>query len=132
MFFVKYTFIAVSYTHLDVYKRQELPKGIDKSKIPAVVTIHDLIFMRYPEFYNIIDRKIYFKKVRNACHAATKIIAISRQTKQDIVTFLQIPPEKIELIYQPVSSVFFEKQNTDETLKKYDLPGCLLYTSRCV
>lgn len=101
----------------------ELPKGIDKSKIPAVVTIHDLIFMRYPEFYNIIDRKIYFKKVRNACHAATKIIAISRQTKQDIVTFLQIPPEKIELIYQPVSSVFFEKQNTDEALKIYDLPG---------
>ena len=99
----------------------ELPKGIEKSKIRTVVTIHDLIFMRYPEFYNIIDRKIYFKKVRYACHAATKIIAISRQTKDDIETFLQIPSEKIELIYQPVSPVFFEKQNADDILKKYNI-----------
>src|SRR5690606_16347519 len=41
----------------------ELPKGIHKSGIPSVVTIHDLIFMRYPEFYKPLDRKIYFKKV---------------------------------------------------------------------
>jgi glycosyltransferase involved in cell wall biosynthesis len=87
-----------------------------------VVTIHDLIFMRYPEFYKPIDRKIYFKKVKYACHSADKIIAISRQTKHDIETFFHVPPEKVELIYQPVSPVFYEKQNVTELLEKYHLP----------
>ena len=100
----------------------ELPKGIHKSEIPSVVTIHDLIFMRYPEFYKPIDRKIYFKKVKYACHSADKIIAISRQTKNDIETFFHVPTEKVELIYQPVSPVFFEKQNVAEIRKKYHLP----------
>ncbi len=100
----------------------ELPKGIHKSEIPSVVTIHDLIFMRYPEFYKPIDRKIYFKKVKYACHSADKVIAISKQTKHDIVTFFHVPPEKVELIYQPVSPVFFEKQNVPEILSKYQIP----------
>jgi len=100
----------------------ELPKGIHNSEIPSVVTIHDLIFMRYPEFYKPIDRKIYFKKVKYACHSANKIIAISRQTKHDIETFFHVPPEKVELIYQPVSQIFFEKQNVNEIRKKYNLP----------
>ena len=100
----------------------ELPKGIHKSGIPSVVTIHDLIFMRYPEFYRPIDRKIYFKKVKYACHSADKIVAISKQTKHDIETFFRVPPEKIELIYQPVAPIFFEKQNTSEIHEKHHLP----------
>ena len=35
----------------------ELPKGIHKQGIPSVVTIHDLIFLRYPQFYKTIDLK---------------------------------------------------------------------------
>lgn len=100
----------------------ELPKGIHSSQIPSVVTIHDLIFMRYPEFYSSIDRKIYFKKVKYACHAADKIIAISRQTKHDIETFFHVPPGKIELVYQPVAPVFFEKHDTSAIRDKYGLP----------
>ncbi len=100
----------------------ELPQGIHRSKIPSVVTIHDLIFMRYPEFYNTIDRKIYAEKAKYACRAADKIIAISRQTKNDIETFLKISAEKIAVIYQPVSSVFYEKQNSGEVREKYGLP----------
>lgn len=100
----------------------ELPKGIHKSGIASVVTIHDLIFMRYPEFYKPIDRKIYFKKVKYACHSADKIIAISRQTKNDIETFFHVPAEKVALIYQPVAPVFFEKQNTSAIREKYHLP----------
>ncbi|MDD4225152.1 MAG: glycosyltransferase family 1 protein [Mariniphaga sp.] len=101
----------------------ELPKGILNSNVLSVVTIHDLIFMRYPEFYHSIDRKIYFKKIKYACHVADRIIAISLQTKHDIETFFHVPPGKIELIYQPVSSVFFKKQDTEAIRKKYNLPN---------
>ena len=101
----------------------ELPNGIGKSGIPSVVTIHDLVFMRYPEFYQTIDRKIYFKKARYACKVADRIIAISRQTRQDIETFFQIPSGKIEVLYQPISPVFFEKHEPAAVIDKYKLPG---------
>lgn len=109
---------------LDIFHglSNELPRGIHKTDVKSVVTIHDLIFLRYPKYYNALDRKIYFYKVRYACTAATKIIAISEQTKNDIVEFLNIKPEKIEVVHQSVSPVFFES-DLDKNLKsKYNLP----------
>ena len=99
----------------------ELPKGIHKTDVPAVVTIHDLIFIRFPEFYKTIDRKIYFNKVKYACASAQRIIAISEQTKEDIIRFFNIDSNKIEVVYQSVSPVFFEKGNVENLLAKYNL-----------
>lgn len=111
--------------NLDIFHglSNELPSGIHKTNIPSVVTIHDLIFMRYPEFYKPVDRKIYFRKMKYACQAADKIIAISRQTQNDVVTFFQVSPPKVEVIYQPVADTFFEKQDTTNIFTKYDLPA---------
>jgi len=100
----------------------ELPKGIDKTGIPSVITIHDLIFLRYPEFYPYIDRKIYFEKVKYACKSATCVIAISEQTKADIIKFTGTSAEKIEIIHQSISPLFFEKANTRHIKEKYNLP----------
>ena len=99
----------------------ELPNGIHKTNIPAVVTIHDLIFIRFPKFYKSIDRKIYFNKVKYACASAQKIIAISEQTKEDIIRYFNVDPEKIEVIYQSVSAVFFERKKPENLLAKYNL-----------
>ncbi len=101
----------------------ELPNGIHITGIPSVVTIHDLIFLRFPGFYPYIDRKIYFSKVKYACQSADKIIAISQQTKDDIIRFFGVNPEKIEIIYQPVSDVFFHPDIAlgEKLLEKYSL-----------
>lgn len=99
----------------------ELPYGIHKTKIPSVVTIHDLIFMRFPEFYKTIDRKIYHNKVKYACSSAKKIIAISEQTKEDIIRFLKVDPGKIEVVYQSVSPVFFERTEIENLCAKYNI-----------
>ena len=60
--------------------------------------------------------------MKYACNSANKIIAISKQTKDDIVNFIKINPEKIEVVYQSVSPVFFEKQIAEELRSKYYLP----------
>lgn len=99
----------------------EIPYGIHKTNIPSVITIHDLIFLRFPEFYKLIDRQIYYRKVKYACETAEKIIAISEQTKDDIIRFFQVDPKKIEMIYQSVSPVFYEKQETEKLREKYKL-----------
>lgn len=101
----------------------ELPEGIHKSEVPAVVTIHDLIFMRFPEFYKPIDRKIYFGKAKYACNSAKRIIAISKQTKEDIINYLKIDPDKIEVLHQSISRKFFDEQKTDGLAEKYGILG---------
>ena len=86
----------------------ELPIGMKKSGIPGVVTIHDLIFLRHPEFYNPIDVKLYTWKFRQTLKEATHIIAISECTKRDILAFggFQVREDKISLIYQSCAPRF--------------------------
>ena len=56
--------------------------------------------------YSFFDRKIHFYKFKKAAVNADLIIAISEQTKKDIVEYLKIKPEKIKVIYQGCSPVF--------------------------
>ena len=103
----------------------ELPIGIGKSGIKSVVTIHDLIFLRHPEFYHWVDTKIYAWKFRQAIREADKIIAISECTKRDIMELGGVDERKIALIYQSYATRF--KAETDlqkqaEVSLRYQLP----------
>lgn len=103
----------------------ELPLKWDKKPIKKIVTIHDLIFVRYPQYYSFFDRKIHFWKFKKAANSADKIIAISEQTKRDIVEFLKIPESKIEVIYQGCHQAFKEEQSNEliqQTKEKFNLP----------
>lgn len=103
----------------------EIPLRWNSTAIKKVVTIHDLIFMRYPEYYTFFDRKIHFWKFKKAAECADKIIAISEQTKRDIIFYLKVPPEKIEVIYQGCHQAFkddIRKDQLTEIQKKYNLP----------
>ena len=100
----------------------ELPLKWNKKPIKKVVTIHDLIFERFPEYYTWIDRKIHFWKFKKATVAADKIIAISEQTKRDIIHYLKVPESKIEVVYQGCHQSFKEKQSQeflDEVKEKF-------------
>lgn len=103
----------------------ELPLNIHKSDIKSVVTIHDLIFLRYPQYYHFIDRKIYTYKFRKACENADKIIAISECTKRDIIEYFHIPADKIEVVYQGCDVSFTmptSEKKKREIRNKYQLP----------
>jgi glycosyltransferase involved in cell wall biosynthesis len=112
---------------IDLYHglSHEIPVGINKTGIKSVVTIHDLIHERYPEQYNAIDVKIYTKKFRYACEHADKIIAISEQTKNDIIEFYKIPAEKISICYQSCHPAFGKQISEEEkrmVRETYGLP----------
>ena len=86
----------------------EIPVGIKETNIPSIVTIHDLIFERYPRQFKKIDVEIYRKKFRYACYHANRIIAISKQTKDDIVERYRIDEKKIDICYQSCDPAFSE------------------------
>ena len=103
----------------------ELPIGLRKAGIKGVVTIHDLIFMRHPEYYQWIDTKIYEWKLRQTLKEADRIIAISERTKQDIMELGGISDERIRVIYQSYAPRFSDAldQQLIETVRQhYHLP----------
>ena len=103
----------------------ELPLGLRNSGIKSVVTIHDLIFLRHPEYYHWFDRKMYTWKFHQTIKQADSIIAVSECTKRDILEFGKIDPEKISVIYQSCNPKFTNMPTEGEmeaTVKKYDLP----------
>ena len=104
----------------------EIPIGLHKTGVKTVVTIHDLIFMRYPNLYSYFDRKIHYYKFKYAAKNADLVIAISEQTKKDIVTYLNINPDKIKVIYQGCAPIFKEEipnEYLELTRSKYQLPN---------
>lgn len=107
----------------------ELPLGKKPPGIRYVVTVHDLIYERFPDLYSAIDRKIYRRKTLSACRKADRIIAISEQTRRDLVQFYSVDPAKIEVVYQDCDPVFAIPVHsaTKKTVQaKYDLPADFL------
>ena len=91
----------------------ELPIGIRKSGIKSVVTIHDLIFLRHPEFYHWVDTKIYAWKFRQTIREADHIIAVSECTKRDIIELGGVDESRISVIYQSCAPSFSAPNHGD-------------------
>ena len=103
----------------------ELPIGIRKSGIRSVVTIHDLIFLRHPEFYHWLDTKIYAWKFRQTLKEADHIIAISECTKRDIQYYGDVDVSKISIVYQsfaPRFSAIVTDEQRSQVRTIYQLP----------
>jgi len=116
---------------LDIFHglSNELPFNIHKSKVKKVVTIHDLIFLRYPDLYKFFDRWLYTKKARYACDIADAIIATSNKTKLDIINLLGVNEKKIYVVYQTCNDIFSKKctKNISDIIKKkYQLPNTFI------
>ena len=117
---------------LDVFHglSSEIPVQKDK-QTKYVVTIHDLIFLRFPNLYSPLDVQIYKYKAKYACEKADKVIAVSQQTANDIVRFLRIPEKKIEVVYQGCHQNFkneITQEEIDKVSKKYQLPSAYMLT----
>ena len=103
----------------------EVPVGISQSGTKSVVTMHDLIHERYPEQYKKVDVNIYRQKFRYACKHADRVIAISQQTKNDLVEFYGADESKIRVCYQSCNPRFAQQVSADEKLRiknLYNLP----------
>lgn len=112
---------------IDIYHglTGELPFGISSTGIKSVVTIHDLIFMRCPEYYNPVDVAIYKWKFRNTCKQADRIIAISECTRRDIMELGEIDDSRIHVVYQSCDTRFRQQvspEQKQDVRARYSLP----------
>lgn len=103
----------------------ELPVGIEKAGVKSIVTVHDVIFIRFPELYKWLDRKIYTRKIIHACKVSDRIVAVSKQTRDDLIACLGVRPDKITVIYQGCNPCFrnnFSEGYHKGIRAKYNLP----------
>lgn len=91
-----------------------------------VLTVHDLSFIRYPEFFS--RRKNIWHAclgVRRLARRADVIIAVSENTKSDVVELLKVAPEKVHVVYSGIDDEIgrVDDENKLKFIKsKYNLP----------
>jgi len=116
---------------IDIYHglSGELPIGIPSNGAKTIVTVHDAIFVRYPELYSPTYRRLFRAKVEYACDKADVIIAISEQTKRDCMDYFHADENKIHVLYQGCSSLFRQSLNDEQIAivqTRYALPDAYL------
>lgn len=94
--------------------------------LKKIITVHDLSFLRYPEFFSL--RKNFWHhalNVKKILREADKIIAISQNTKNDIIELTGVAPEKIVVIYSGVNLIKREVSAEERQgfLDKHQLSG---------
>ncbi len=99
-----------------------------KPATKSILTVHDLSFLRYPEFFsmrkNIWHRAINAKALVNGFD---KVVAVSEQTKRDLIDLTGVASEKISVIYGAASAEFKVLAKDDRALQstkqKFNLPA---------
>ena len=92
-----------------------------KTPAPRFLTVYDMIHERFPDQFHGVDRKIPVLKAR-AVARADHVIAISKSTRDDLIHYLRIPPEKVTVIHLAPS---FEKVDGATDAKQWERPYLL-------
>jgi glycosyltransferase involved in cell wall biosynthesis len=88
-----------------------LPFGL---KGRAVVTIHDLIHLRFPQYFSLLHRSYSYGMIWHALRATRFVITVSQFTKQDILRTFRVREDKIVSIPLGVSEQFHKRTDPSD------------------
>lgn len=95
-----------------------------------VICCHDLSFILFPEFLSH-KRRIWHRMVqaKKLYQEADKIIAVSENTKQDLINEINIPEKKIEVIYSGIDPApDLSSEEIEKTRTEYDINKKFIFT----
>ena len=123
----EYVVDAKRYGHLDLYHgfRSSLPLSVHLGRIPAVMTVPNLDFLRYPHLYTFSERLIALRLYRRALRQARRVITVSTPAREELSRRLRIDPAKIEVMMPLAARVPQEpplQAELEHTRRKYGLP----------
>jgi glycosyltransferase involved in cell wall biosynthesis len=87
------------------------------NRAPRLITFHDLSFLHHPDFFSA--RHMLWHRLQNfreQARTARRIVAVSEFTKADIVRLLEIPEERIRVVYPGIDAQFKRIPKTDARL----------------
>ena len=77
-----------------------------RSRVPLVVTVHDLAVLRHPETFNRWTRGYSRLAVPRVVRAADRLLAVSEFTKRELVELLGAPEERVRVVPNAVEPAF--------------------------
>ncbi len=93
---------------------------LPETETPRVITFHDLSFLHYPQFFSTEQKTWHaLQHYREQATKAKRIIAVSEFTKNDLVSLLSVPSEKISVIYPGINPTFEHIPRTDGRLSAF-------------
>ncbi|MFH1661540.1 MAG: glycosyltransferase family 1 protein [Candidatus Falkowbacteria bacterium] len=101
-------------------------------KCKSVLTVHDLSFLRYPEFFSV-RKNIWHKmiNVKKLIKKFNKIVAVSESTKNDVIQLCDVDKNKVKVIYSGIGEQYkkldVETQNFAFIKNKYNLPNRFIF-----
>ncbi|MGH9454027.1 MAG: glycosyltransferase family 4 protein [Terriglobia bacterium] len=93
--------------HVDVFwgPQHAVPLGLPEN-LRTVVTIHDVVWLRYPERMSAWNKLVHHFLANRFLQSANRIIADSDSTKQDLINLVGVPKDRIQTVYLGVSESF--------------------------
>lgn len=64
-------------------------------RIPTITTVHDISFLIAPEWFGWKDRWLLRLTVPASCRRAARVLTVSETSREDIIRYLHLPPEKV-------------------------------------
>lgn len=92
--------------------------------IPYVITVYDMIHELYPHFF--LDANLVIANKKKSILNASLILAISHNTKKDIMSIYNIPSERIEVTHLASNIQYLESEN-DSIQENYPIDDYILY-----
>jgi glycosyltransferase involved in cell wall biosynthesis len=89
-------------------------RGPTRSRVPLVVTVHDLAVFRHPEAFNRWTRAYSPRVVPRVLAAAQRVIAVSEFTRRELIELLRVPDEKIRVVPNAVGDEFTSVGEAEE------------------
>lgn len=93
-------------------------------KIKVIIAVHDLVAFLFPNTHN--KKAVFIEKLllKRALKKADKVIAVSQNTKRDLLSHFKLPENKIDVIYCAAGEEFkpLNKENLQEFIKETQLP----------
>ncbi len=84
----------------------------------SVVTIHDCIHLMFPQYLpNRLALKYAHTSIRLAARRATRVMTVSESSKRDILRFVNVPPEKIDVIYNAYDERFSVEPREEDVVR---------------
>lgn len=124
----------------------EIPQMVKKNRIewahyqyisPVVkscselVTIHDLLFLDYPEYFPLDYRLIKNFLFKRSARRAEWVLTVSEYSRQALMRHYGIDPDRIIVTPNGILDLFWEKENGEnDACERYGLKNYILYVSR--
>lgn len=115
---------AIKKYKIDVYFSPD-GLGLFSKKTPHIVAFHDLAYLHYPQYVSKLEKWYYHKYYQQYAGNATRLLAVSEYTKQDLIQHYSLTDNKIDVVHNGVNTAYrpltIEEQN--EVKLKYT-DGC--------